>query len=140
VSGNIFRFSPHDPRRSFHRYQHLYAPFIYSLSTLDWVFSKDYRWLFHRSFGNKRIARHPRRELLVLFAGKAFYYTYMLVLPLLSAQAPWSSILAGFTIMHLYCGFPLELIFQPNHFNEGAASPEADQQGRIASDYIRHIF
>jgi len=22
ISGNIFRFSPHDPRRSFHRYQH----------------------------------------------------------------------------------------------------------------------
>lgn len=38
ISGNIFRFSPLDPRRPFHRWQHLYAPFLYSLSKLDWVF------------------------------------------------------------------------------------------------------
>ena len=37
ISGNLFRFSPHEPRRSFHRYQHLYAPLIYCLSTLVWV-------------------------------------------------------------------------------------------------------
>jgi linoleoyl-CoA desaturase len=42
--------------------------------------------------------------------------------------------------MHLYCGFTLALIFQPNHFNEWAAYPEADDEGRIGNDYIRHIF
>jgi linoleoyl-CoA desaturase len=140
ISGDLFRFSPHDARRSFHRYQHLYAPFIYSLSTLDWVFTKDYRWLFHRSYGNKRIVRHPAGELVALFAGKAFYYTYMLVIPLLYLSAPWYAIVAGFTAMHLYCGFTLALIFQPNHFNEWAAFPEADQEGHIANDHIRHIF
>jgi linoleoyl-CoA desaturase len=140
MSGDLFRFSPHDARRSFHRYQHLYAPLIYSLSTLDWVFTKDYRWLFHRSFGNKRIHKHPPWELLVLFAGKAFYYTYILVIPLLCLDAPWYAILAGFTMMHLYLGFTLALIFQPNHFNEWAAFPEADSEGRIAKDHIHHVF
>jgi linoleoyl-CoA desaturase len=139
ISGNIFRFSPHGPRRSMHRWQHLYAPLIYSLSTLDWVFTKDYRWLFQPSFGNKKIVRHPRGELAVLFAAKAFYYTYMLVIPLLYVKAPWWAILAGFTVMHLYCGFTLALIFQPNHFNEWAAFPETDD-GQIGNDYIRHIF
>jgi len=32
------------------------------------------------------------------------------------------------------------LIFQPNHFNEWAAFPEADQEGHIANDHIHHIF
>jgi linoleoyl-CoA desaturase len=41
TSGNIFRFSTHDERRFFHRYQHLYAPFFYCLSSLDWVLTKD---------------------------------------------------------------------------------------------------
>src|SRR5690348_685006 len=60
ISGKIFRFTPHDKRRCFHRFQHLYAPFLYCLSTLDWVLAKDYRWLFlQKRFGNRRIAKHP---------------------------------------------------------------------------------
>jgi linoleoyl-CoA desaturase len=140
ISGDLFRFSPHDPRRPFHRHQHLYAPFIYCLSTLDWVFTKDYRWLFHRSYGNKQIVTHPPGELAVLFGGKAFYYTYILVIPLLCLHTPWYAIVAGFTVMHLYLGFTLALIFQPNHFNAWAAFPEADGAGHIGNDYIHHIF
>jgi linoleoyl-CoA desaturase len=140
ISGRIFRFSPHDTRRPFHRYQHLYASLLYSLSTLDWVLTKDFRWLVYSRFGNRQIGKHPRGELVILFAGKAFYYAYVLVIPLLYLDAPWWSILAGFVAMHLVLGFIIALIFQPNHFNENAAYPEADGEGRIANDYIQHIF
>lgn len=140
ISGNIFRFSPHDPRRPFHRYQHLYAPFLYCLSTLDWVLTKDYRWLFQPRFGNRRIVRHPIGELVLLFTAKAFYYTYMLVLPLYYLDVPWYSIVLGFFVMHFFLGFTIALIFQPNHFNEQASFPEADEEGHISNDYIRHIF
>lgn len=141
VSGNIFRFSPNDKRRPFHRYQHLYAPFLYSLSTLDWVLAKDYRWLFsQKGFGNRKIIKHPHNELAVLFAGKALYYTYMLVLPLLYLEAPWYSIILGFVVMHFFLGFAIALIFQPNHFNENASFPEADEEGHISNNYIQHIF
>ncbi len=139
-SGNIFRFSPHDPRRPCHRYQHLYAPFIYCLTTLDWVLTKDYRWLVQPRFGNRRIVKHPPGELLLLFAGKAFYYTYMLVLPLIYLHVPWYAVLLGFAVMHFFLGFSLALIFQPNHFNDGSTFPEADEQGQISNNYISHIF
>jgi linoleoyl-CoA desaturase len=141
VSGHVFRFTPQDERRPYHRYQHLYAPVLYCLSTLDWVLTKDFRWLFTElSFGNKKIVRHPRGELTLLFAGKAFYYTYMLVIPLLYLDAPWYSVVAGFIVMHLLLGFSIALIFQPNHFNEEAAYPQADDDGQIANNYIQHIF
>ncbi len=140
ISGRIFRFTPDDPRRPYHRWQHLYAPLIYCLTTLDWVLTKDFRWLRAASFGNKRIVRHPAGELALLFAGKAVYFGYMLVLPLLFVRAPWYGILAGFTVMHLLLGFNLALIFQPNHFNEEAAYPRAAGDGSIANNYIQHIF
>ncbi|HXM44009.1 MAG TPA: acyl-CoA desaturase [Bryobacteraceae bacterium] len=141
VSGSIFRFSPHDRRRPFHRYQHLYAPFFYCLSTLDWVLTKDYRWLFsaHR-FGNRKVAEHPLHELFILFAGKAFYYTYTLVLPLLYLKAPWYSVVLGFIVMHFFLGFTLALTFQPNHFTEDSSFPEPDERGHISNNYIKHIF
>ena len=140
ISGNLFRFSPYDRRLPFHRYQHLYAPLLYCLSSLDWVLTKDFRWLANERFGNHRIARHPRSELLILFGGKIFYYTYVLVLPLIYLHVPWYSIAAGFIVMHLFIGFTIALIFQPNHFNEHAAYPEADEDGRISNNYIAHIF
>ncbi|HEY4597766.1 MAG TPA: acyl-CoA desaturase [Thermoanaerobaculia bacterium] len=140
ISGNVFRFSPHDRRRPYHRYQHLYAPFIYCLTTLDWVLTKDFRWLFQARFGNHKIGEHPPGELVLLFAGKAFYYTYMLVIPLIYLKVPWYSIILGFVVMHLFLGFTLALIFQPNHFNAEAAYPEADEDGGISNNYIAHIF
>jgi linoleoyl-CoA desaturase len=141
VSGDIFRFSPHDRRRSFHRYQHLYAPFLYCLSTLDWVLTKDYRWLFNgQRFGNRRIVKHPPRELILLFAAKVFYYTYVLAIPLLYLSVPWYAVILGFIVMHFFLGFTIALIFQPNHFNEEASFPEADDEGHISTDYISHIF
>jgi linoleoyl-CoA desaturase len=140
ISGAVFRFSPHDRRRPYHRYQHLYAPLVYCLATLDWVLTKDFRWLANTSFGNRKIVKHPLHELAILFAGKAVYGTYVLILPLLFLDAPWYAIIAGFVVMHLLLGFLISLIFQPNHFNENAAYPEADAEGHISNDYIQHIF
>ncbi len=141
VSGNLFRFTPHDPQRFHHRFQHIYAPFFYSLATLDWVLAKDYRWLFAtKRFGNRRIDRHPRGEMILLFAGKAFYYAYMLVIPLLYLQVPWYAVILGFVVMHLCLGLTLALTFQPNHFTDGSSFPESDENGSIANDSIKHIF
>ncbi|HZM86904.1 MAG TPA: acyl-CoA desaturase [Blastocatellia bacterium] len=141
VTGNIFRLSPHDQRRPFHSYQHLYAPFLYCLPTLDWVFTKDYRWLFsQKRFGNRKIIKHPINELVFLFAAKAFYYTYTLVVPLVFLSARWYSVILGFVVMHFFLGFTLALTFQPNHFTEDSSFPEPDQGGRISNNYIKHIF
>jgi linoleoyl-CoA desaturase len=141
VSGSLFRLTPHDTRRSYHRYQHIYAPALYCLSTLDWVLAKDYRWLLSwRRFGNRTIVKHPVAEIVFLFAGKGFYYAYTLVLPLIFLRTPWYSVVLGFVIMHLFLGFTLALTFQPNHFTDDSSFPEPNEDGQIHNNYIEHIF
>jgi linoleoyl-CoA desaturase len=141
ISGTLFRFSSSDQRRRFHRYQHVYAPFVYCLCTLDWVLAKDYRWLVvGQRYGNHRVGKHPAGELIKLFAGKAFYYGCMIVLPLRYLAVPWWAVCLAFFTMHCFIGFTIALIFQPNHFNEHAAFPDADEHGGIANNYIKHIF
>lgn len=137
----LFRVSPRMERRWFHRYQHIYAPIIYCLSTLDWVFAKDYRsLLFERQFGNHTVYKHPRQELIILFGAKAFYYTYMLVLPLIFLSVPWYSVILAFFVMHLCIGFVVALTFQPNHFTENSGFPELNKDGHITNDFIKHVF
>lgn len=34
----------------------------------------------------------------------------------------------------------MAVIFQPNHFNEDASYPEADEEGHIGNNYIQHVF
>lgn len=140
ATGTLLRLSPHDPRKRFHRFQHLYAPFLYCLPTLDWVFAKDFRWLAGGRFGNRKIIRHSRGELLLLLLGKAFYYSYMLIIPLLALKAPSYAVLLGFTVMHCFLGATLALTFQPNHFTPDSSFPRADDRGGIANNYIQHVF
>jgi linoleoyl-CoA desaturase len=139
-SDNLFRFCPQETRLRRHRWQHLYAPPLYCLSTLDWVLAKDFRWLLRGTFGNRRIAQHPRREIVLLFLFKAFYYTYVLVLPLLFLSVPWYAIVGGFVLMHAFLGFTIAAIFQPTHITEGTTYVEPDGDGRISNNYIRHVF
>ncbi len=79
----IFRFTPHEPRSPLHRFQHIYALFVYALFSLDYVFFRDFQCFFFPTHDYLKRARHPLREYVILFAGKAFYLTYMLVLPVL---------------------------------------------------------
>lgn len=141
TSGHVMRFSPYERRAPFHRYQHLYAPLLYCLSTLDWVLAKDYRWLFYEGgFGNRRISRHPRGEVVFMLLTKAFYYTYMLVLPLALLSVPWYVVLTGFVLMHCFIGFTIALIFQPTHITEGTTYPRPGEDGEVGNNFVDHVF
>ncbi|MEE9463070.1 MAG: fatty acid desaturase [Bacteroidales bacterium] len=43
--GNVLRLSPSKPRYRIHRYQHIYAWFLYGLMTFTWVMDKDFSQL-----------------------------------------------------------------------------------------------
>src|SRR6201997_3232852 len=77
----IFRFTPHESHASYHRFQHIYALFFYAIFSLDYVFIRDLESFFFPTHGYLKRTRHPAREYVILFAGKAFYLTYMLISP-----------------------------------------------------------
>src|SRR5947209_8143738 len=55
---SLLRMSPHQKLRKVHRYQYLYAFFFYSLSSLLWVFVKDYVKFFKKQIGNYNNKKH----------------------------------------------------------------------------------
>jgi linoleoyl-CoA desaturase len=40
------RFTPHEPRAPWHRFQHIYALFFYAMFSLDYVFVRDFECFF----------------------------------------------------------------------------------------------
>src|SRR6185312_1099945 len=129
----IMRFSPHAPYKKVHRFQFIYAWFLYGLMTFSWVIKKDFIKLAkYEKMGLLKARKiNYKTELLKLIALKAFYYTYMLVIPMLLMNIPWWQILIGFSIIHYTGGLLLALIFQPAHVLEDLNYPLPDASGNM---------
>jgi linoleoyl-CoA desaturase len=112
----LFRFSPNQPKKWFHRFQHLYISFFYGISTLWWVSLKDFIKLFqYRDKGLIKSGREFNIHFLNMFVRKAFYFTVFLVLPILVLSIPgWLTALM-FVTMHFTSGIILSLVFQTAH-------------------------
>jgi linoleoyl-CoA desaturase len=114
----LLRLSPYTPQRPVHRFQHLYAIFAYALTTLYWIFAKDYMYFFRADIGPYRGKRHPWSAWAALFGGKALYYLCMIVLPLLVLDLAWWQFAIGFLTVHVVGGFILGIVFQLAHVVE----------------------
>jgi linoleoyl-CoA desaturase len=133
----IFRFTPHEPRARWHRFQHIYALFFYAMFSLDYVFVRDFEAFFFPTHDYLKRTRHPAREYVILFAGKAFYLTYMLILPvMLLGRSPW--LVAGaFVLVHLIVGLSVSLVFQTTHTIDSTHFPLSRNE---FDNSVYHIF
>ncbi|HEX9892291.1 MAG TPA: acyl-CoA desaturase [Gemmatimonadales bacterium] len=134
----LLRLSPHAERRWYHRYQHLYALVLYAMTTLFWVFVKDYKYLLKRDLGPYADRRHAPGDVAELVAGKVVYYGWSVVIPLLVIDLPWWQILLGMLAAHLVAGFALGIVFQLAHVIEETAHPEPDQAGAMPDNWGVH--
>ncbi|MGA3131291.1 MAG: acyl-CoA desaturase [Terracidiphilus sp.] len=133
----IFRFTPHEPRTRMHRFQHIYALFFYALFSLDYIFIRDFEAFFFPSHDYLKGARHRLREYTILFAGKALYVTYMLVLPVIVLGKPLLVVALAFVLVHLIIGLTVSLVFQTSHTVDSTHFPSA--RGEFDSS-VYHIF
>ena len=122
----VLRFSPHQPRRWFHRYQHIYALFFYTISTLIWVTFKDFnKARQYRKMGILPVKSYSKFILGMVFR-KIFYFSIFLILPIYLLPVSAGTVVLLFVVMHMTAGFLLSLIFQPAHVME--VSDFIDQQ------------
>ncbi|MGA7754625.1 MAG: fatty acid desaturase [Candidatus Sulfotelmatobacter sp.] len=132
----ILRFTPHEPLMPLQRFQHIYALFLYAVFSLDYVFVRDFECFFFPSHDYLKI-KHPLREYVILFAGKGFYVTYMLILPVVLLRK--SPLLVGlsFVLAHLIIGLSVALVFQTTHCVDSTYFPLSRSE---FDNGIYHIF
>lgn len=133
----IFRFTPHEARTPWHRFQHIYALFVYALFSLDYVFFRDFQCFFFPTHGYLKRTRHSWREYAMLFLGKAFYLSYMLVLPLLILGKSPLLVAGAFLLVHLIVGLSVTLVFQTTHTIDSTYFPAERSE---FENGVYHIF
>ena len=133
----IFRFTPHEPRARWHRFQHIYALFFYAMFSLDYVFVSDFECFFFPTHDYLRRTQHPLREYVILFAGKAFYLIYMLVLPVMLLGKSPLLVGGAFLLVHLIIGLTVSLVFQTTHTIDTTYFPASRSE---FENGVYHIF
>ncbi|TFG42410.1 MAG: acyl-CoA desaturase [Gemmatimonadales bacterium] len=134
----LLRLSPHTEWKPFHRFQHLYGFLAYSFSTLFWVFVKDYKYFLQKDIGPFLDRKNPPKEVAGLLIGKAFYYTWAIVIPLLVVNVTWWQFAIGFVAMNLVAGTILGVVFQLAHVVEDITYPTPDAAGAMGSAWMQH--
>lgn len=134
----LVKVFPHAEGRRFHRYQHIYLPFLYPFYLFNWLLVRDFRDFFEKNRIVRRISRIPRIEYLKLFIFKVIFFSYLIVVPKLVLGVSWSAVILGFMLMVLTASlFSLIVLLSP-HANVSSDFPQPDDDGHLANTWFEH--
>ena len=122
----LMRMHPcHEPQW-FHRYQHLYAPILFAMMSLEKVLQQDVEVaLSHRLYHIDAKCRYGDIRNVIRFWGmKAVSMVYMVALPCYFHGVSRGLML--FLVGHLTCGEVLATMFIVNHVIEGVSFAQKD--------------
>lgn len=134
------RLTPHTPWKRVHKFQFIYAWFLYGLMTIVWMVFKDFARMarYQRNgMAQKQKANVPM-EWAILIATKVFYISYIFIIPVAITDLAWWQVLVGIFIMHYIAGFILAIIFQPAHVIEGTEFPLPDESNHLENNWAIH--
>lgn len=136
----VLRLTPHTAWKQVHRFQFIYAWFLYGLMTITWLGFKDFVRIIR--YNNDGLAKKQKANIVtewaILLLSKAGYIGYMFVLPLLLTPLAWWEILIGIFAMHYIAGFILAIIFQPAHVIDGTEFPVPDENNALENNWAIH--
>jgi len=136
----VLRLHTSEKRRWFHRFQHVYAPALYSLLTLNWALLKDFNKLLkYRKLGLlKKFKAHTGIEMAKLVLAKLFYFSLFVVLPIVFSPQSAGSLILGFVVMHLVAGLVLSIVFQLAHILEEVDMPHWEGNSELDNEWMIH--
>ncbi len=133
----LMRTNEQQPRKSFHRFQHIYGPFLYGFSYWSFVFGKNFTEYFRGRIGDVKLKKFDVKEHVIFWTSKITYLFIFIAMPILVLGV--AKALTGFAIMSFFCGLLMAIIFQLAHIIEGASFPMPDTEtAKIESDWITH--
>lgn len=134
--GGLARFTPHQKRLLFHRWQHWYVWFLYGLMAVKWHLYDDFRDVILGRMDGHTFPRPKGRDLAVFLGGKVSFLLLAFGIPLLF-HAVWEvALFYGIAVVVL--GVVLSMVFQLAHCVEEADFPVPGESGRMETSWGIH--
>ena len=116
--GPLARLSPHQVRRGFHRWQHLYLWPLYGFLAIKWQCFDDFRKILTARVKRQSVPRPRGWDLVTFVAGKAVFFGLAFGIPLQLHSL--GAVLAFYLVSGLVAGLVLSVVFQVAHCVEEA--------------------
>ena len=138
IDNNPFlRLSPQHPLKSYQRFQHIYAIFVYCIYSLHWFLVKDLFYLFKKKVANLQHKKHSAKEFVLLFFWKIVYIVLVIVIPIVYGYDP-RNVLLAFFLMHVCLSLFFIHVLIATHLCMETQFPQTDEAGILPGDYYTH--
>lgn len=117
--GPLARFSPDQPHRPWHRYQHYYLWVLYLFTSLEIMFTDISSLVYEHRHPTPRRPRPSLPTWLTAISTKLLALGVLIGLPMLFHPVP--DVLLGALLVVFSAGLLLALVFQPAHVVVGSA-------------------
>lgn len=124
------------PKRWYHRYQHIYALGLYGLTYFNWVFAGDFKKYFSKKIANTDLNKMNLKEHFIFWISKIVFFTLFLVIPIVKIGF-WETIV-GYFIVSFVCGIILGIIFQLAHLTEDTEFPMPSDSNKMEQNWVLH--
>lgn len=130
LNNPLFRMTESQELKWFHRYQFIYAPFLYLLYSLNWFFFRETLMLLNYSSRTIKI-EIPINEVVKLVIYKLLYIGYMVVLPVYLLPFGWETVLLAFLLNHFMISLLFVGVLGVSHLSDYVAHPVPDQNHKL---------
>jgi len=132
----LFRMTESQELKWFHRYQFVYAPFLYLLYSLNWFFFREALMLINYSSRTIQIDI-PRNEVLKLVIYKLLYIGYMIILPVYLLPFGWGTVLLAFLLNHFMVSTVFVGVLGVSHLSDFVEHPVPDENNKLNMSWAK---
>ncbi len=123
----------------YHRYQHLYAPFLYSFASFYLLFVQDFKFFFQKNHANLHIVKIPTIEWVKMIVFKILYFGLVFGLPMAYARIGcWKIALAWALVQMVISIFVAFTFFISHHVSELNYIAPNSKHNLVADSWIHH--
>jgi linoleoyl-CoA desaturase len=130
LNNPFFRMTESQELKWFHRYQFIYAPFLYLFYSLNWFFFRESLMLFNISSRTIKI-EIPKVEVVKLVIYKLLYIGYMFILPIYVLPLGWQAVTLAFLLNHFMVSLIFVGVLGVSHLSDFVKHPVPDQNNKL---------
>ncbi len=133
----FLRMASTQKRYSFHKYQHFYFWFFYSLLYIYWIFGSDYKKYFRKKIGDIPLKKMDSADHFYFWLYKIIHLFVFIIIPFIVVGVVPA--LTGFLIATLVAGIVTSIVFQLAHTVEHTSFPiPAESTGKLEDEWAIH--